>query len=49
MRKSIWIEAIEWCLLVVMALFLFGVLALRAEITSSADEHAGAPIASYED
>jgi hypothetical protein len=37
MRKSLWIEVVEWCVLGAIMLFLVGVLAMRGEITSSDD------------
>lgn len=34
-KKSIWIELTEWCVLALIALFLAAILWMRAEITSS--------------
>jgi hypothetical protein len=43
MKKSIWIEWIEWGLLALIALFVAGVVIMRAEITSP-DNSSTAPI-----
>ncbi len=44
MRKSIWIEALEWCVLGCVVLFLAGVLAMRGEIVNPPEDSATAPI-----
>jgi hypothetical protein len=43
MRKSLWIEVVEWCLFAAVALFLIGVVAMRSEITSSASGDSPVP------
>jgi hypothetical protein len=37
MRKSIWLEIVEWCVLAVVVLFVAGVVVMRQEITSNTD------------
>jgi hypothetical protein len=39
MKKSFWIEMIEWVVLAVVAIFVLGVVAMRHEITSSSSEN----------
>jgi hypothetical protein len=49
MRKSRWIEAIEWCVLALVVLFTAGIIVMRGEITSSADSTSTAPVESFEE
>jgi hypothetical protein len=49
MRKSIWIEVVEWCVLVAVMLFTIGVILMRSEITSSAEASSTAPIESVDE
>ena len=49
MRKSLWIEVVEWCLFVAVALFFMGVIAMRSEITSSAQGDSQAPRVSIDE
>ncbi len=46
MRKSLWIEVMEWCVLALVLLFLVGVIAMRGEITSPVDANSTAPVVS---
>jgi hypothetical protein len=46
MRKSLWIEVMEWCILVVVALFTLGVVVMRKDIVASAESTSTAPIES---
>jgi hypothetical protein len=43
MKKSLWIEAVEWCVLGLIVLFVTGVVVMRGEITS-ADDGSIAPV-----
>jgi hypothetical protein len=49
MRKSIWIEVIEWCVLAAVGLFTLGVLAMRSEIVTSAEASSTAPVESIDE
>ena len=46
MRKSVWIELLEWGVFAVVALFVTCVVAMRDEITSLEPENAAAPVQS---
>ena len=37
MRKSIWLEMMEWFVLALVVVFVVGVVALRQEVTSNAE------------
>jgi hypothetical protein len=49
MRKSIWIELVEWCVLAAVALFTVGVLLQRGEITSPVEASSSAPVQSLDE
>jgi hypothetical protein len=49
MKKSIWIEVVEWCVLVVVTLLLVGVVAKRGEIISPDPTGSTAPIGNLDD
>jgi hypothetical protein len=49
MRKSLWIEVLEWSVFAFVLLFVMGVLAMRGEITSAAQENPNAPIQSLDE
>ncbi len=49
MRKSIWIEVVEWTVFAFVALFVIGVFAMRAEITSSAEDNPNVPVQSLDE
>ena len=49
MRKSIWIELIEWGVLAFVGLFTLGVIALRGEITTPVDAGSTAPLVSFDE
>ncbi len=46
MRKSMWIELVEWCLFAAVALFITGVFAMRSEIISDPPESLTSPVRS---
>jgi hypothetical protein len=49
MKKSIWIEAVEWCVLGAVMLFLVGVVTMRNEIMASPDSTSTAPVETFEE
>jgi hypothetical protein len=49
MRKSVWIEVVEWCVLTVVALFMVGVVWMRGEITMPPESSSTAPVESLDD
>ncbi len=44
MRKSAWIEAVEWVVLALIVLFMAGILVMRAQITSPPQDESTAPV-----
>jgi hypothetical protein len=49
MRKAMWMEVLEWCVLAVVVLFVSGAFAMRAELTSNEPENPVAPIHSLDE
>jgi len=48
MKKSIWIEVVEWCVLILVMLVLVGVVVMRGEIISPDRTNSTAPIISLD-
>lgn len=48
MRKSKWIELVEWCVFALVALFVVGVFLYRGELTST-QENSAAPVLSLDE
>jgi hypothetical protein len=49
MKKSMWIEVVEWCVFGAVALFITGVFAMRSEIIADQPESLTAPIYSLDE
>jgi len=49
MRKSIWIEVVEWCVFGLIVLFMIGVLTMREQITASASSDSPVPRVSLDE
>jgi hypothetical protein len=49
MRKSMWIEVVEWCVFAMVAVLVSGVVVMRAELTTSEPENPAAPIHSIDE
>jgi hypothetical protein len=49
MKKSLWIECVEWITFALVMLFVVGVLAMRNEITRSDPDNPAAPLQSLDE
>jgi hypothetical protein len=43
-KKSRWIELVEWCVFALIAVFVFGVVSMRGELTAPPDNGSTAPL-----
>jgi hypothetical protein len=48
-KKSLWIEVIEWCVLAAVGLFTIGVIVMRSEITAPPESGSTAPVESVDE
>jgi hypothetical protein len=49
MKKPIWIEAVEWCVFALIAIFVSSVVVMRAELTNTEPYNPIAPIHSMDE